>query len=195
MTQKSNVISVYLKQAQDLFQRYGYKKTTMDDIAESCGVAKSTLYHYFSGKDDVFMQVVELEMTDLRKLVQAKVSQGKTVQQKIRNYFQVFHQEVLEKRNLYRILSSELRDGKFLYQQFYTLMSYEKIYVAGLLRKAYDNGELQAPNDNNSNVELMAEVLLAAFYGILRYSINTPEGYDMPKVEKMLGQLIPQLFA
>ncbi len=194
MTQKSNVISVYLKQAQDLFQRYGYKKTTMDDIAESCGVAKSTLYHYFSGKDDVFMQVVELEMTDLRKLVQAKVSQGKTVQQKIRNYFQVFHQEVLEKRNLYRILSSELRDGKFLYQQFYTLMSYEKIYVAGLLRKAYDNGELQAPDDN-SNVELMAEVLLAAFYGILRYSINTPEGYDMPKVEKMLGQLIPQLFA
>ena len=34
-----------LVQAQILFQQYGLKKTTMDEIAAACGKAKSTLYH------------------------------------------------------------------------------------------------------------------------------------------------------
>lgn len=37
-----------------LFARYGYKRTSMDDIAREAGVARATLYLHFKGKDDVF---------------------------------------------------------------------------------------------------------------------------------------------
>lgn len=194
MTQKENMMQLYLKHAQQLFQRYGYKKTTMDDIAEMCGVAKSTLYHYFDSKNDVFMQVIDMEMAEMRHLVQHEVDKGKNVQSKIQTYFHVFHKEMLNKRNIYRVMASELRDGKFVYTQFAKLMSYEKNYVAQLLQKAYNNKELTVPDTKKYDFLLIAEVLLAAFYGIMRYSINTPDGYDMDKVESMLGQLIPQLF-
>ncbi|MEQ8251953.1 MAG: helix-turn-helix domain-containing protein [Oceanibaculum nanhaiense] len=40
--------------ARRLFARYGYKRTSMDDIAREAGVAKATLYLHFKGKDDVF---------------------------------------------------------------------------------------------------------------------------------------------
>lgn len=37
-----------------LFARYGYKRTSMDDIAREAGIARATLYLHFKGKDDVF---------------------------------------------------------------------------------------------------------------------------------------------
>ena len=37
-----------------LFARYGYKRSSMDDIAREAGVARATLYLHFKGKDDVF---------------------------------------------------------------------------------------------------------------------------------------------
>lgn len=52
--------------ARDLFFRYGYKKTTLDDLAEAVGMTKSSLYHYFSSKEDLFKKVAkELFRRDL----------------------------------------------------------------------------------------------------------------------------------
>lgn len=36
------------------FSRYGFKRTSMEDIAREAGLAKATLYLHFGGKDDVF---------------------------------------------------------------------------------------------------------------------------------------------
>jgi AcrR family transcriptional regulator len=36
--------------AGELFSRYGYKKTTMDDIADALQKGKSSIYYYFQNK-------------------------------------------------------------------------------------------------------------------------------------------------
>lgn len=41
-----------------LFARYGYKRSSMDDIAREAGLAKATLYLHFKGKDDVFRAMI-----------------------------------------------------------------------------------------------------------------------------------------
>lgn len=46
--------------AADLFDRDGYTHVTMGDIAESVGLAKPTLYHYFRSKDDILLAVHEV---------------------------------------------------------------------------------------------------------------------------------------
>lgn len=51
-----------------LFARYGYKRTSMDDIAKEAGLAKATLYLHFKGKDDVFRAMLTL----LGKRVEAR---------------------------------------------------------------------------------------------------------------------------
>jgi AcrR family transcriptional regulator len=43
-----------------LFARYGYKRSSMDDIAREAGLAKATLYLHFKGKDDVFRAMLRL---------------------------------------------------------------------------------------------------------------------------------------
>jgi AcrR family transcriptional regulator len=41
-----------------LFLRYGYRRTTVDDIAREAGVAKATLYLHFAGKEDMFRAMI-----------------------------------------------------------------------------------------------------------------------------------------
>jgi AcrR family transcriptional regulator len=40
------------------FARYGFKRSSMDDIAREAGLAKATLYLHFKGKDDVFRAMI-----------------------------------------------------------------------------------------------------------------------------------------
>ncbi|HOP62490.1 MAG TPA: TetR/AcrR family transcriptional regulator [Spirochaetota bacterium] len=45
--------------ARELFQTKDYDKTTMQDIMNKLGIAKGTIYHYFSSKEDLLEAVIE----------------------------------------------------------------------------------------------------------------------------------------
>ncbi|PTX53692.1 TetR family transcriptional regulator [Melghirimyces profundicolus] len=49
-----------LHQCFDLFAEEGYASLSMRRIADELDVSTGTLYHYFSGKEDLFNQLVEL---------------------------------------------------------------------------------------------------------------------------------------
>ena len=42
-----------LQAASELFGSKGYLETKMSDIADACGIAKGTMYEYFSSKDEL----------------------------------------------------------------------------------------------------------------------------------------------
>jgi AcrR family transcriptional regulator len=48
-----------LKQCFDLFAQRGYGSLTMRQIAAKIGVSTGTLYHYFSSKEELFIQLIE----------------------------------------------------------------------------------------------------------------------------------------
>lgn len=48
-----------LAAAQDLFSRYGFRRTSIDEIASQAGIAKGTVYLYFPNKQAVFRAVAE----------------------------------------------------------------------------------------------------------------------------------------
>jgi len=46
--------ALILDAALNLFRHYGYRRTSMEDIARAANVAKGTLYIYFKSKDELF---------------------------------------------------------------------------------------------------------------------------------------------
>lgn len=52
-----------IQAARKLFQTKEYDKTTMRDLMETLNIAKGTIYHYFSSKEDLLEAVVE-ELVD-----------------------------------------------------------------------------------------------------------------------------------
>jgi AcrR family transcriptional regulator len=45
--------------AGDLFDRCGYNQTSLQDIADTLGLARPSLYHYFSNKEDILVAGVD----------------------------------------------------------------------------------------------------------------------------------------
>ena len=52
--------------AGQIFSLYGYKKTTMDEIARAMKKGKSSIYYYFNSKEEIFEAVVLSEANILR---------------------------------------------------------------------------------------------------------------------------------
>lgn len=50
-----------LVQVSQLYQRYGIKSVTMDDVAKHLGISKKTLYEHFRDKEDLVKQVIYLD--------------------------------------------------------------------------------------------------------------------------------------
>lgn len=48
-----------LKKSEELFMQYGYSKVTVDEIAQSLGMSKKTLYTQFRSKEDILTQLLE----------------------------------------------------------------------------------------------------------------------------------------
>ncbi len=48
-----------IQAARTLFETQAYHKTTMQEIMKTLNIAKGTIYHYFSSKDDLLEAVVE----------------------------------------------------------------------------------------------------------------------------------------
>lgn len=48
--------------AHELFMRYGVRSISMDEIAAQLGMSKKTLYQYFTDKDHLVEQVIQLEI-------------------------------------------------------------------------------------------------------------------------------------
>ncbi len=70
------------------FLHYGYKKTTMSEIADDCNMSSGNLYRYFPSKLDIaemFVRVLRGEQVDnLRTVLDAP---GRSPAQKVRDFF------------------------------------------------------------------------------------------------------------
>lgn len=55
-------INTILEHAGKVFMRYGIKSITMDDVARELGISKKTLYQFFTDKNDLVKQCIEMRM-------------------------------------------------------------------------------------------------------------------------------------
>ena len=55
-----------LSVANKLFSRFGFHKTSMDEIAKIARKAKGSLYYHFASKEDLFKEVVSKEIISLK---------------------------------------------------------------------------------------------------------------------------------
>ena len=72
--------------AGEIFSHYGFKKTTMDEIAKALKMGKSSVYYYFESKKDIFEAVVLYEANILRNELTTAIKSGKSPIDKMRNY-------------------------------------------------------------------------------------------------------------
>jgi AcrR family transcriptional regulator len=62
-----------LEAATSCFSRFGYDKTTLDDIGNAVGINKVSLYHYFKNKESLFAEALMRESAAFAERMMRKV--------------------------------------------------------------------------------------------------------------------------
>ncbi|MBA4366622.1 MAG: hypothetical protein C0403_03170 [Desulfobacterium sp.] len=79
-TKLQDILQVALK----MFARYGYKKTTIEDIAQEMGMTKSNIYFYVANKKDLYEKTVGNELIQWRDTIGREVEQVEDIVEKFR---------------------------------------------------------------------------------------------------------------
>lgn len=72
--------------AGQIFSRYGFKKTTMDEIAQALKMGKSSIYYYFESKEESFEAVDLYEANMLRNELTRSIKAVDSPVEKMKNY-------------------------------------------------------------------------------------------------------------
>jgi AcrR family transcriptional regulator len=69
-----------------IFSRYGFRKTTMEEIARALKMGKSSIYYYFKSKEEIFEAVVLFEANILRNELTTAIKSVESPVEKLKNY-------------------------------------------------------------------------------------------------------------
>ena len=104
---KEEVRAQIVRIARKIFTRYGFKKTTMEEIATANRKGKSTIYYYFKSKEDIFRAVVENEAAELKELLDNTIQTDAPPLDKLKTYILFRLHHVRTMKNFYAALNEE----------------------------------------------------------------------------------------
>jgi len=98
-----------LSQAARLFATQGYSATSMNQVAEACGLSKATLYHYYKDKYDLLFSIADGHVQRLQGIVEEAQAEGQDAQQLMRALIRRLVEEYADAQDEHWVLTSEVR--------------------------------------------------------------------------------------
>jgi AcrR family transcriptional regulator len=87
-----------LSAALELFSVNGYSETSLREIAEKVGVSKPSLYHHFSSKDELLLELIRPISTAMEELLER--AEAASPPPSAREFFKSFFDVVVEHREV-----------------------------------------------------------------------------------------------
>lgn len=134
---------VILKTAREIFSRYGYKKTTLDDIANAVRKGKSSLYYYFKSKEDLFQAVIMKEVEILSHELEIVINRNTDPVDKLRDYILTKLTSFRSLANFYHAIESDttavgfIDDIKLKYERTEIRMI-KRILIEGVRKSTFE---------------------------------------------------------
>lgn len=105
MTKDEITKSAIIEAAQKLFQQFGLAKTTMEDIAKAIGKGKSSLYYYYSTKEEIFQAVVDKEKENIEQNIVMAIGKEDNAEDKLRAFAISKYRALRKRQLLYKIMT------------------------------------------------------------------------------------------
>lgn len=132
-----------LEAAGDVFARYGYDKTTLEDIGKGAGLNKASLYYYFKNKEEIFARVILKETQAFIEQLQEHTQQQQGTQAKITYYLKERIRRYEEVINLAQLSIDSLKKVEPMFDNLYRKVKAREItFLTGLLQEGWERGEI-----------------------------------------------------
>lgn len=156
-TNKTKILS----KSRELFEQYGYQKTTLTDIAKSVGKVKTAIYYYFSGKEEIFAQLVKTEAEIFNKKLFTEVETVISPTQKLELYVDTRMALMQQLSHRYSFLKQDFFELMPIVEENRTESDKKEIsYVKAILE------EINNESIKINNVEFSAKMLVNTLKGL-----------------------------
>jgi AcrR family transcriptional regulator len=98
-----------LARAAELFATQGYTATTMNQVAQACGISKPALYHYVRDKYQLLVEIAEGQVLRLRDLAAGVNAQRLEPALRLRRLIESFVDAYSGSRAAHRVLTEDVR--------------------------------------------------------------------------------------
>lgn len=157
---KDTIVSV----ANGLFSRFGFHKTSMDEIAKISRKAKGSLYYHFASKEDLFREVIAKEMMNLKNQLSVIVNDaGLNASKKLKLYL-IKRMEILNSAACYHetLKADFFEHFHFIDDLRAELDNWEKENINKILIQGSDSGEFE----KIPNPDVVLDIFLMVLKGL-----------------------------
>jgi len=142
--------------ARNIFTHFGFKKTTMEEIALATRKGKSSIYYYFDSKEDVFKAVVEREAEELKEELIKKIADIEDPIERLKVYITVRMRKLNKLTNFYTALKSDyLSHFEFIEEIRKSYDLDEVRIIAGIIQEGIEKGKFSVDDPQLSAVAIV----------------------------------------
>jgi AcrR family transcriptional regulator len=157
-----------LKAAENVFQKWGFNKTTMEDIAHEAGKGKSTIYYYYKSKEEIFEVLAAKELNAIFERTKAAIEKIDSSKEKLKKYVTISINELKKTASIHPIVKGEMKGHKELIDKIRRQLDMrEESTVLEILKRGFKLGEFRSLRE--SELGKAASVVVGIVRGLELY--------------------------
>ena len=184
---QDDVRQALLDAARSIFARYGYNKTTVDEIAKAARKGKSTFYYYFKSKEEIFRDVIDKEAQIFRMKLIESISTSTDPVKKIKNYIVTRLDNFGNLVNFYSVLKNEGNEHFVFIEEVRTKYDLEQVNIIKMIFLEAIQNELIELDDIELAAESVAVVLKGLEYHLMFGGENA--SIEETKIDKIINMI------
>lgn len=118
-----------LEAAKQVFGKYGFTKTTLDDVANAVGMKKASLYYYYSSKEDLFKDVVKSETDELIKELEENIFKLSSLTEQLISFVKIRIDYLHKLINLHNLAASIIIEVRPICESLYREFSDKQVEI------------------------------------------------------------------
>jgi len=175
--------------ARKVFSKRSFRDVTVDDIAAAAGVAKATIYQYFSSKQEIYVAALRQGGAEVIERTSRQVEAAEGIRAKLEAFVRVRLYYMEEHREFFALYHSEFGNLALpagLNREMRSLYRKQLVFLESVLREAVKRGDILPVQ-----VETLATTLYEATRGLM---LRRMLGWSETAVEEDVAALVEILW-
>jgi AcrR family transcriptional regulator len=176
-----------LDAAEKLFGRFGYRKTTVQEIAEEAKIGKGTVYLHFESKESVALstidRLIQRVVDRLEAIAASEEPAGERIRAMLVERVMIRFDGVQDYSSRIDELLSQIRNDLLLRRRYY--FQAEAAILARVLKQGRASGEVETESPMAT-----ARAMIAATNSLLPYDLSARELGRRVDVERQVREVV-----
>ncbi|MEO6228780.1 MAG: TetR/AcrR family transcriptional regulator [Ferruginibacter sp.] len=165
--------------AHDLYMQYGIRSVSMDDIANSLGMSKKTIYQHYADKDELVVAVIEKEIEQTQNTCELDRSLSVNA---IHEIFKAMDMMIELFSNMNPSLLFDMQ--KYHPKAFQVFLKHKNDYIYSIIKENIDRGILEELYRAEIKVDILSRYRLETMMLPLSPDFHSKLKYNLAEIEE-----------